>query len=621
MKKLFLLIFSIFYLLGNEVSFADNAAISDMPTNDIPEEVKKWIDDELAKAKRKTLIDLDSDEFFRKEPARVVGYIKGYDRSMGFSTGIVYAGSELTREDYPRVIEVHEDGRFEVTIPLDHPIYTYLSLSKALPHFYIEPGQTLAIIFDKNNMSNRQMKDGIVFMGPLAQINKELLYLETIIPEIPYQHIYSEETMKLDPDAFTQLLDETLLESLSATKFHLEQEELTPHTKTIAGINSMAEIPKFLFEYASSYSYYRNDREAEVPVEFYSFLRGMPLNDQKLLISSSFSTFINRFEYFTPFKAARINVNEKAEKMAVAPEKTFREYLFEELKLPSTKESKEYIHAWDTLEERLKQEGKTEDDTTRIYSEFDEKRNAFIAKYKDYENDYKVKYPSIEMAAAFELAEWVAKDSVYKEVVNSRPGLIYEIMKVRSLDYSFSSRIETKGDARLFLSKYEDGITHPFLKQEAERLLNKNYPENGAAGYIMPEDEKGTEIMKKIIDPFKGKMLFVDFWGIFCGPCVAGIKDRKETRAEHKGNPDFEFIFITSDGESPLDRYNTFVEEQQLEHTYRLTDDEYLYLRQLFKFNGIPRYVVIDKEGRVLDDDFNMYSFEYELKKLKGELK
>ena len=56
--------------------------------------------------------------------------------------------------------------------------------------------------------------------------------------------------------------------------------------------------------------------------------------------------------------------------------------------------------------------------------------------------------------------------------------------------------------------------------------------------------------------------------------------------------------------------YDSFVKEQELKNLYRLSTDKYNYLRQLFKFNGIPRYVVIDKNGDVIDGDFPMHNFD-----------
>ena len=75
-------------------------------------------------------------------------------------------------------------------------------------------------------------------------------------------------------------------------------------------------------------------------------------------------------------------------------------------------------------------------------------------------------------------------------------------------------------------------------------------------------------------------------------------------------------MFITDERSSPIKRYTKFVNDQELKNIYRLPLDDYNYLRELFKFNGIPRYVVIDKKGDVLNDDFPMYNFSYELKKI-----
>lgn len=617
-----------------------------------PANVANWINEELGKAKRKDLVNLESDDFFRKEPARIIGYIKGYDRRLGFSTGIIYSGSELTREDYPTVIEVHEDGRFEATIPMDHPEYTYLSLSKALLNYYIEPGQTLAIVLDWDEFlaADRfrniryEFKD-IEFQGPLAQVNRELHNVNSVLKRPPYSNVYNDEAKNMKPDEYKAYQEEftkeyrdglkALLVKESTTpdpatipvmnsitwndglKSLLEKEPLSPHTKTILGINSMVEYASFLYEYEMNYKYAQGyDKPNTVPIEFYDFLQDIPLNDQRLLLASNFSTLINRFEYCTPFDAA-YKVYEQ-----LRPKKDLEEYLFDELQLQPTDEDKDYMEARKTLNKRLNEDGMTDDGRDEIIAEFQKKYDGFKEKYEKYADEYKTKYLDVvkEMTQVeIGLEQWRIKDSVYTNELKLQPGLVYEIAKTRSLDFMLGKHLKSKDDSRTFLTAFEKGISHPFLKKEAERIFHKNYPEGENTAYALPEGDKGTKIIRKIIDPFKGKMLFIDFWGIFCGPCIAGIKDRKETRAKYKGNPDFEFIFITSEGESPKDRYDDFVKEQELEYTYRLTEDEYLYLRQLFKFNGIPRYVVIDKEGLVVNDNFSMHNFDYELKKLLGQ--
>jgi len=95
-------------------------------SKEIPEDVTKWIGRELKKSTKKPLANFNSKDFFNKSTGRLIGYIKGYDVRLGFKTGIVYTQNDITREDYPVVIEVYPDGRFEANIPLTNPTYSYL---------------------------------------------------------------------------------------------------------------------------------------------------------------------------------------------------------------------------------------------------------------------------------------------------------------------------------------------------------------------------------------------------------------------------------------------------------------------------------------------------------------
>ena len=90
----------------------------------------------------------------------------------------------------------------------------------------------------------------------------------------------------------------------------------------------------------------------------------------------------------------------------------------------------------------------------------------------------------------------------------------------------------------------------------------------------------------------------------------------KAIRAKYAANPDFDFIFITDQRSSPEKDYNDFVKDQELKNINRISTDDFNQLRQLFKFNGIPRYVVIDKNGDVINSNFRMWNFETGLGKI-----
>ena len=126
-------------------------------------------------------------------------------------------------------------------------------------------------------------------------------------------------------------------------------------------------------------------------------------------------------------------------------------------------------------------------------------------------------------------------------------------------------------------------------------------------GYELP-DTRGGRVFKELIAPYHGKLLLVDFWGINCGPCRAGIERTAHLRDKYRDSKQFKFIYLTSEKDSPLKAYTAYVDKYlPLETSYRISDDDYIYLRALFAFNGIPRYVLFSPSGRFFNTNFESY--------------
>lgn len=588
----------------------------------IPASIAKWLDTELAKAKKKTPVDYSSPEFFTRDTARVVGYIKGYDRRAGFSTGIVYASNELTDEEFPTVITIHEDGRFETNIPTCHPKHGYLKFGDKWIGLYIEPGLSLSMILnwedfltaDRLRNVRYSFKD-ITFGGPLAAINADLLSVPTTNTDY---NVLEKSVKTLSPADFKT----SQLHFWSDCEAQLERElkgkNITPQAEKILRNEVMVDNAAFLFDYIMNRAYQaredttNNILKIAAGIDYYDFMKRLPLNDPSLLITQNFSTLINRFEFAEPFSGS-YKIQHPS-----SPKKSFQEYLFKELKLKQTEEDKSYLKLENESNLKMSQ-ALTKEERDQLMKSLEEKGKGFYGKYNKHFDNYSNKYLKTTENAPLTWARnsWLYKDSILKADFKLQPTLVYDIAKVRSLKPTFEN-VKDKDAVRTFLTSFEMGISHPFLASEAERLFYEEYPSVPKTAYDLPEG-KGADIFRKIIEPHKGKTLIVDFWGIFCGPCIASIKHNKESREKHKDNGSFDFIFITSESDSPLDRYTEFVKEQDLVNTYRISSDDYQYLRQLFRFNGIPRYVLIGKDGKVINDDFEMHNFQHEIQKFVAQ--
>lgn len=151
-------------------------------------------------------------------------------------------------------------------------------------------------------------------------------------------------------------------------------------------------------------------------------------------------------------------------------------------------------------------------------------------------------------------------------------------------------------------------FNNPVIKSYANSLLSNIV--KAKKPYELPDNE-ASKMFKKLIAPYKGKYIFIDFWGTSCGPCRAGIKNMAPFRKEMQGNSDFQFLYITGTGTSPSEYdYNEYVAKnlKGVPSVY-LNDAEYLYMRELFHFNGIPRYVIVDRDGKIIDENFNYNSY------------
>ncbi|MBR1400182.1 MAG: TlpA family protein disulfide reductase [Prevotella sp.] len=111
----------------------------------------------------------------------------------------------------------------------------------------------------------------------------------------------------------------------------------------------------------------------------------------------------------------------------------------------------------------------------------------------------------------------------------------------------------------------------------------------------------GDSLFQSLKEKYSGNIIYMDFWGIGCGPCRMGMLDQRALVEQYKDAP-VRFLYICNEKDSPREPSEKFLSDNQIqgEHIF-LSSDEWNLLTNKFQFNAIPFSLLIDRNGNILE--------------------
>jgi thiol-disulfide isomerase/thioredoxin len=153
-----------------------------------------------------------------------------------------------------------------------------------------------------------------------------------------------------------------------------------------------------------------------------------------------------------------------------------------------------------------------------------------------------------------------------------------------------------------YLAKFPNGKFAPLFSDISQQLaqmraMNEN-AQKLAEGNPAPDFEGTTLDGKKLkLSALKGKVVLIDFWATWCGPCVSLIPEVKRIYETNQGKP-FELIGISADHE--IDALKRFVKDRDLKwpmiYEGEPTSGSAMLAYGIQKF---PTTVLIDAQGQI----------------------
>ncbi|WP_394751011.1 TlpA family protein disulfide reductase [Spongiimicrobium salis] len=112
------------------------------------------------------------------------------------------------------------------------------------------------------------------------------------------------------------------------------------------------------------------------------------------------------------------------------------------------------------------------------------------------------------------------------------------------------------------------------------------------------------------LSDLKGKYVYIDVWTTWCAPCIKQIPYLKELEEHYKGK-NIVFVSISVDKEEVKPTWKQMVKEKQLGGLQLFADKSFdSAFMNAFAVNSIPRFIVIDPEGKIVNPVAPRPSFE-----------
>ncbi len=112
----------------------------------------------------------------------------------------------------------------------------------------------------------------------------------------------------------------------------------------------------------------------------------------------------------------------------------------------------------------------------------------------------------------------------------------------------------------------------------------------------------GEKILRKIIEPYKGKIILLDIWGVWCGPCKEALSHSTE---EYERLKDYDMVFLYLANRSNDEAWKNIIKEYNIMGDnvvhYNLPADQQNAVEHFLGVTAFPTYKLIDRDGTILD--------------------
>ena len=483
--------------------------------------------------------------------------------------------SIYTKEGVEFKGDIDDEGRFIVKVPVENSQEIYADWRRSHLHTVLEPGETYFYLFDYKNKKR-------LFMGHNARLQNELLAHNFIRAyEQSDEHSMTDEQIKAYNDQWMNMYQRnvTMLDSLL--------NENPTLSRKYADYQRMSNVSTMAQELLQSRLFAISKKLPQTTLDF--------IEDNlwsNIVKPYTVSREIGWFLYYYLLMAQEKNPQMQQNRTFDA--NTLLQ-MSERGLFKASAEDLTTIKKWQNMMEQYKKA--SPDEAKKIEEqnkELIEELNILMQRpeVEDIVNDY------------FDMIDLKAKliDSVYQDPV------LRDIAKGQLLCSRFvERRLPLNQTCMDVLSEIQLPAIRNAVMTRNDKLLAIQQAEVEDIASLHPSSDvegltDGEAILRKILEPYKGRIVYLDIWGTWCGPCKEKLSESDYVKQQLK---EFDIVYLYLANRSPEESWKNVIKQYKLTGDncvhYNLPTAQQRAVEEFLHVDAFPTYKLIDKQGNIHD--------------------